>query len=59
MHYNENSKRLHALTVDGKLRYAVLYPKYKHGEYIVRPLKNNPTFGKMFFSNFFIENSVH
>nr|XP_054602063.1 uncharacterized protein LOC129164785 [Nothobranchius furzeri] len=43
MHYNENAARSHAATATGELRYAVVYPKYKRGDYTVRALKTNPT----------------
>ncbi|XP_070412241.1 uncharacterized protein [Nothobranchius furzeri] len=43
MHYNENAARSHAATATGELRYAVVYPKYKRGDYTVRALKINPT----------------
>ncbi|KAJ8356495.1 hypothetical protein SKAU_G00192890 [Synaphobranchus kaupii] len=45
MHYNENSKRLQATTKEGQLRYSVVFPKYKRGDFTVRPLKSDPTFG--------------
>lgn len=32
MHYNENAMRSHAVTAVGMLRYAIVYPKYKHGD---------------------------
>ena len=38
LHYNENSKRGQAKTKTGDKRYAVQFPKYKKGGYIVRKL---------------------
>jgi hypothetical protein len=38
LHYNENRARETARTREGTKRYAVEYPKYKMGGYIVRPL---------------------
>ena len=47
MHYNENSSRKHATTADGKLRWAISYPKAFKGEKAVaRPLKEKPTYGE-------------
>uniref|UniRef100_A0A672J972 Uncharacterized protein n=1 Tax=Salarias fasciatus TaxID=181472 RepID=A0A672J972_SALFA len=48
LHYNENATRSHASTATGELRYAVVYPKYTHGDYTVRALKTNPTSGMSF-----------
>lgn len=45
MHYNENANRQQAVTSTGSLRYSVVYPKYKQGDYTVRPLKADPTYG--------------
>uniref|UniRef100_A0AAV2KPV1 Uncharacterized protein n=1 Tax=Knipowitschia caucasica TaxID=637954 RepID=A0AAV2KPV1_KNICA len=43
LHYNENANRAHAATSVGELRYSVVYPKYKRGDYTVRAMKTNPT----------------
>uniref|UniRef100_A0A9J8A9J5 THAP-type domain-containing protein n=1 Tax=Cyprinus carpio carpio TaxID=630221 RepID=A0A9J8A9J5_CYPCA len=45
MHYNENAGRSQASTADGDLRYSIVFPKFKHGEFMVRALKSNPTTG--------------
>uniref|UniRef100_A0A8C2PX67 Uncharacterized protein n=1 Tax=Cyprinus carpio TaxID=7962 RepID=A0A8C2PX67_CYPCA len=45
MHYNENAGRSQASTADGGLRYSIVFPKFKHGEFMVRALKSNPTTG--------------
>jgi hypothetical protein len=45
LHYNENRARETARTREGTKRYAVEYPKYKMGGYIVRPLVINCTYG--------------
>ena len=47
MHYNENSSRKQATTADGKLRWAISYPKAFKGEKAVaKPLKEKPTYGE-------------
>lgn len=43
LHYNENATLSHSSAATGGLRYAVEYPKYKHGDYTLRALKSNPT----------------
>ncbi|XP_073321849.1 uncharacterized protein [Pagrus major] len=45
MHYNENAQRAHASTAAGELRYSIVYPKYKHGDFTMRPLRSHPTSG--------------
>lgn len=47
LHYNENSKRGQAKTKTGDKRYAVHFPKYKKGGYIVRKLLAECTYGKL------------
>lgn len=47
MHYNENAERAHASTTAGELRYSIVYPKYKHGDFTVRPLRTHPTSGHL------------
>jgi hypothetical protein len=47
LHYNENSNRKQATTADGKLRWAISYPKAFKGEKAVaKPIKEKPTYGK-------------
>ena len=48
MHYNENAHRLHASTAAGELRYSIVCPKYKHGDFTVCLLKTHPTSGHLF-----------
>ena len=49
MHYNENSNRMQAKTAEGKLRWAIAYPKVFKGEKAVaKPLKEKPTYGKSY-----------
>uniref|UniRef100_A0A9J8B7I9 Uncharacterized protein n=1 Tax=Cyprinus carpio carpio TaxID=630221 RepID=A0A9J8B7I9_CYPCA len=50
MHYNENSGRPQATTAAGELRWHMQYPRYRRGEYTVRLLKRNPTFGIIYLS---------
>ena len=47
LHYNENSKRGQAKTKTGDKRYAVHFPKYKKGGYIVRKLLAECTYGEL------------
>ncbi len=48
MHYNENAGRSQASTAAGDLRYAIVFPKFKHGDFTVRALKSNPTTGNLY-----------
>ncbi|KAK7157276.1 hypothetical protein R3I93_008681 [Phoxinus phoxinus] len=32
-------------SIAGDLRYSIVFPKFKHGEFTVRALKSNPTTG--------------
>jgi hypothetical protein len=49
LHYNENSNRKQAKTAEGKLRWAIAYPKAFKGEKAVaKPLKEKPTYSKNF-----------
>ncbi|CAH3143473.1 unnamed protein product, partial [Porites lobata] len=45
LHYNENADRMQAATVDGRPRYAIRFPKAKHGGYSVREVKTKATYG--------------
>ncbi|KAL9961215.1 hypothetical protein ACROYT_G030118 [Oculina patagonica] len=45
LHYNENSDRLQAVTVDGRPCYSIRFPKFKKGEYSVREVKTAATYG--------------
>ena len=47
IHYNANSNRETAKTKEGKERYAVRYPRFKKGGWSVRPVKENPSYGKL------------
>ena len=47
LHFNENANRCQAKTRNGEDRYSIVYPKYKHGGYIVRKIKTTPTYGKV------------
>ena len=47
MHFNENSERQHAKTIEGVPRCVVIYPKAHKGEKaIARQIKQNPTYSK-------------
>ncbi|KAA0721759.1 hypothetical protein E1301_Tti014268 [Triplophysa tibetana] len=44
LHFNENARRPQATTAAGKPLFKVSFPKYRKGEYTVKPVKVNPTF---------------
>ena len=47
LHYNEKSDRKQAMTAEGKLRWAIAYPRAFKGEKAVaKPLRETPTYGK-------------
>lgn len=58
MHYNDNAERAHASTLKGELRYAILYPKYKQGDYTVQALKRHPTYGELLLTPVVITNGM-
>ncbi|XP_057183575.1 uncharacterized protein LOC130550184 isoform X3 [Triplophysa rosa] len=43
LHYNENANRTQATTLAGQPMYRLELPKSKKGEFIVRPIKTEPT----------------
>ncbi|XP_061193060.1 uncharacterized protein LOC133201277 [Saccostrea echinata] len=45
LHFNENGMREQATTKEGKKRFDVVFPKYKKGEYTVREVKVECTYG--------------
>ncbi|XP_071950777.1 uncharacterized protein [Antedon mediterranea] len=46
LHYNENSDREQAITAEGKERFCVAFPKFKHGGYSVKKVYKDPTYGE-------------
>ncbi|XP_068692699.1 uncharacterized protein [Montipora foliosa] len=48
LHYNENADRMQAVTIDGRPRYAIQFPKAKKGQPTVREIKTKPTYGYCF-----------
>ena len=46
LHFNENTQRTQAVTKEGKARYIIVFPKYKRGEYTVRKIFVDSTYGK-------------
>jgi solute carrier family 8 (sodium/calcium exchanger) len=44
LHFNENSERMQAVTIDGQPRYSIRFPKFKKGEYSIRIEKTPPTY---------------
>ena len=41
LHYNYNSKKQQAKTKKGEEQYAILYPKYKKGGFVVRKVNQS------------------
>ena len=64
LHFNENAKRKQAETIDGQLRWSIVYPKANKGEKgVARPLKEKPTYGTLFnyiyvFTSFALKRSA-
>lgn len=61
LHFNNNSGRLQARTMEGLLRWKVSYPKARDGEAVLGPLLEEPTYGilndfRKTFSSAFIQN---
>ena len=46
IHFNENCSRDEAKTKDGELRYDVVLPKYKRGQYVVKKVLVDCTYGQ-------------
>ncbi|XP_010793701.1 uncharacterized protein isoform X1 [Notothenia coriiceps] len=44
LHFNHNSSREVARTSDGEVRYAVCYPRFCKGGWVVRPIKEKPSY---------------
>lgn len=44
MHFNHNGSREVARTSDGELCYAVRYPRFRKGGWVVRPVKEKPSY---------------
>ncbi|XP_073668046.1 uncharacterized protein [Paramisgurnus dabryanus] len=44
LHFNHNSDRQDAQTSDGEARYAVRYPRFRKGGWVVRPVKEKPSY---------------
>ena len=51
LHYNENSTRLQAVTVDGRPRFTLRFPKSKKGDYSIRKEQSKATYGKCIYYN--------
>ena len=52
LHFNENSQREQAVTQQGEEQYAIVFPKYKKGGYIVRKVFKNPTYSMLISCSF-------
>lgn len=46
LHFSENASRDQATTKEGEVQYNVMFPKYKKGDYVVREVTVDPTYGK-------------
>lgn len=46
LHYNENSEKVQAATREGNLQYSIVFPKQKKGEFTVKKVKTQSTYGK-------------
>lgn len=51
-HYNENSNRPAKKDAEGAVKYSVHFPKAKRGEYSLKMLKENPTYGEQFYHSY-------
>lgn len=45
LHYNNNGSREVACTAGGEEYYAVRYPRFRKGGWVVRPIKEKPSYG--------------
>lgn len=45
LHFNNNGNRDVARTSEGEARYAVRYPRFRKGGWVVRPIKEKPSYG--------------
>jgi len=45
LHYNSNGNRDVAQTSEGEARYAVRYPRFRKGGWVVHPIKEKPSYG--------------
>lgn len=52
LHFNENSRKVHATTKTNEKRYSINFPKQKKGEYTVREIKASSTYSKYHLQNF-------
>lgn len=59
LHYNENAGRPQATSATGKPIYKLAFPKAKKGEYRVREVKTQQTFGMYINVYSIINNSIN
>ncbi|KAK9977233.1 hypothetical protein ABG768_019054 [Culter alburnus] len=45
LHFNSNGNRDVARTSEGEARYAVRYPRFRKGGWVVHPIKEKPSYG--------------
>ncbi|XP_059377044.1 uncharacterized protein LOC132113246 [Carassius carassius] len=45
LHFNSNGNRDVARTSEGEVRYAVRYPRFRKGGWVVHPIKEKPSYG--------------
>jgi len=48
LHFNENADRPQAFNSIGKPQFSIHFPKFKKGEYTVKPVKEAATYGIFF-----------
>ena len=48
LHFNENTNRKQAVTKQGTKQYNVAFPKYKKGDYMIKKVLVNATYGKAY-----------
>ena len=48
LHYNENSNREQAVTADGRIKFALKFPRHKKGGYSVRKERTKATYGRSY-----------
>lgn len=47
MHFNENTDREQAMTLEGTAVYRIMHPKSRKGPPTTKPVKAEPTFGSL------------
>uniref|UniRef100_A0A8C6UDD5 Uncharacterized protein n=1 Tax=Neogobius melanostomus TaxID=47308 RepID=A0A8C6UDD5_9GOBI len=45
LHFNHNSSRKLHRTIAGEVSFAVRYPRFRKGDWVIRPIKESPSYG--------------